>query len=259
MSIPEWVVFHVPHNSTDIPDGVRNQFIITDDELDDEIIKMTDHLTYKIFVSEHDQDKCVRADVSRLVVDVERFEDDALEVMSSRGMGAIYNVTSNLKPLRLAISDVERTMLIEKYYTLHHQKLESIVEDILNKYNRCLVIDCHSFPSCALPYEIFDNEAIRPAICIGTDDYHTEKTLKSIFMDEFSKSGWDVNINTPFSGALVPKSRYQRDKRVSAIMIEINRKLYIDELTGLPNGNIEEFSKKIQNICMTAVEIYSNQ
>jgi hypothetical protein len=43
-----------------------------------------------------------------------------------------------------------------------------------------------------------------------------------------------VAVDTPFSGALVPARHYRRDPRVQSVMVEVNRRLYLDEATGLP-------------------------
>jgi hypothetical protein len=48
---PPWVIFHVPHDSTLVPSEVRRQITLTDGELDEELIKMTDHLTLLLFAS----------------------------------------------------------------------------------------------------------------------------------------------------------------------------------------------------------------
>ena len=86
---PPWVIFHVPHDSTLIPLEVRHQITLPDGELDEELIKMTDHLTLLLFASGAPVDQVIRAPASRLVVDVERFADDRHEPMADRGMGAV--------------------------------------------------------------------------------------------------------------------------------------------------------------------------
>ena len=43
----------------------------------------------------------------------------------------------------------------------------------------------------------------------------------------FKKQGYEVEINSPFSGAIVPEKYYQCERRVISIMIEINRQLYM--------------------------------
>ena len=39
------------------------------------------------------------------------------------------------------------------------------------------------------------------------------------------KVGWSVEIDRPFSGAIVPMAFYRADDRISAVMIEVNRRL----------------------------------
>ena len=39
-TLPPWVVLHIPHDSTFIPASIRDQFTLSDTELDDEILKI---------------------------------------------------------------------------------------------------------------------------------------------------------------------------------------------------------------------------
>jgi N-formylglutamate deformylase len=253
-ALPDWVVLHVPHDSTFIPPEVRDQFILSDTELSEEICRMTDHLTKALFTGETSESNIVSSNVSRLVVDVERFSDDSKETMAALGMGAIYRATSSLKPLRRDLLEVEKLALMEKWYYPHHQKLEDIVTSSLEKHGKCLVIDCHSFPSEALPYEQFKSSQTRPDICIGTDTFHTNEMITNAFVKAFREKGWSVEINKPFAGALVPASRYRKDARVKAVMIEINRKLYLDEKSGISNGHFRKISSLIRTSCYEALQ-----
>jgi len=250
---PPWVIFHVPHDSTLVPSEVRHQITLTDDELDEELIKMTDHLTLLLFASDAPAAQIIRAPCSRLVVDVERFADDRDEPMAVRGMGAVYTVTSSLKPLRRALLDGERDALMLAYYRPHHDRLEAAVSAAIDLHGRCLVIDCHSFPNLALPYEFADPAVARPDICIGTDVFHTSDELATSFVAAFQREGWSVCLNQPFAGALVPESRYGQDRRVSAVMVEINRQLYVRESDATPLPTFATVADRVRNCCMAAI------
>jgi len=93
------------------------------------------------------------------------------------------------------------------------------------------MIDGHSFPSAPLPYE-FDQSPDRPEICIGSDDFHSPVGLVDAAVSLFEQAGFRVAVNRPFSGALVPGRFYRTDRRVMAIMTEINRALYMNEASG---------------------------
>jgi N-formylglutamate deformylase len=54
----------------------------------------------------------------------------------------------------------------------HHLALSRAVEDELNAQGLSLIVDCHSFPSTPLPYEM-DQDPSRPDICIGVDHFHS--------------------------------------------------------------------------------------
>ena len=87
-----------------------------------------------------------------------------------------------------------------------------------------LIIDAHSFPSVPLPYEL-NQSPQRPDICIGADPDRTPSWLAWECERQFKACGWSVELNRPFSGALVPAAFYQREPRVVSVMIEVNRAL----------------------------------
>lgn len=250
---PPWVVLHIPHDSVFIPEDVRSSFLLYDIELEAELRRMTDHFTYELFAGRRGSAAVIRAPVSRLVVDVERFADDAEEPMAARGMGVLYEVTSILTPLRDRAPPAEREALLRAWYHPHHDALEAAVATAVEKYGQCLIIDCHSFPSIALPYERAGPATVRPDICIGADDFHTSAALAEAFVTAFSLDGRTVRVNDPFSGALVPRSRYRRDTRVTAVMVEVNRGLYLNEADASPLPDFAGTAAWIQDCCQSAL------
>lgn len=253
--VPAFVIFHVPHDSTVIPAYVRQQFILGDEELAAELVRMTDHLTLELLAAGVPAHQMVRAKVSRLVLDVERFEDDRLEPMSAQGMGIVYERTSAGLDLRRPITSSERQALLDAWYHPHHERLGSVTQKILDEHGRALLIDSHSFPSKPLPYE-FDQRTDRPEICIGTDAFHTPKSLEVAFIDAFRNGGFDVRLNAPFSGALVPMRYYRTDGRVSAVMVEVNRALYLDESSGRRNSDFDAVGKEIRRCIQKAIHAW---
>jgi N-formylglutamate amidohydrolase len=218
-----------------------------------ELIKMTDSYTDELFTPDSVLMQSVVFPVSRLVLDPERFLDDNQEVMAKLGMGVIYTQTAGGQKLRYQPADKERDDLIDSYYRPHHQKLENCVSDFLQKFGRCLIVDCHSFPSVALPYEL-DQSEDRPDICIGADDFHSPKWLVDKIRNEFEKFDYSTAINKPFSGTIVPMRYYRKDKAVLSVMIEVNRKLYMDESSG---GKISGFNSIKRHLSMVVSKIHS--
>ena len=192
---------------------------------------MTDHHTDELFGGDLPLTMSVVYPVSRLVLDPERFLDDSVEPMAKLGMGTVYTRTSDGLVLRELPSKSERADLIRRFYEPHHSALEQAVRSALLYWGSCLILDCHSFSSTPLPYEL-DKAPDRPDICIGTDPFHTPRWLISAAVRIFRQHGLRVLVNQPFSGTLVPAAFYRKEPSVRSIMIEVNRALYMDEVSG---------------------------
>ena len=212
------MILHIPHASTNTLDYEINNKCR-------ELLRMTDHFTDELY--QNASAKKVIFKLSRLICDVERFSDDTQESMSKFGMGVCYTKDTQGKTLR-HVSKKDRSEILDKYYLPHHKTLESAVDMELEKKGSALVIDCHSFPN--EPY-YFNSDAgkVRPDICIGTDSFHTPKKLLERVKSYFLSKGYHVSVDAPYSGSMVPLKHYKKEKNVHSIMIEVNRKLYMDE------------------------------
>ena len=223
------VLVHVPHSATYIPNEELQYFITSD--LKRELLLMTDHHCDDLFTSECEM---ICFPISRLVCDPERFRNDENEIMAQLGMSAVYTSCSDGSELK-QVPMQHKEEILTKYYDKHHQILEDATEKILELHDKCLIIDGHSFHNMPLPYEINQNRN-RPDICIGMDDFHTPERIKNLIYDFFIDKGYTVAFNQPFAGSLVPMRYFRQDKRVMSVMIEINRRLYMNDNGGKLKG-----------------------
>ena len=219
-------IIHIPHASRYIPADVRGLICLDDESLDAELNRLTDHYTDELFTIDHDAVTVHRYPVSRYVADPERFSDDDDEPMSRRGQGAVYVSTVDGEMLRDGEDSAHREHLLNQYYWPHHARLDEITARALAAHGRALIIDAHSFPGKPLKVDL-DQALKRPDICIGTVAGHTPNDLVRLLLDEFTESGLSVSIDRPYAGSIVPMHYFGKDYRVSSVMIELNRRLYL--------------------------------
>lgn len=226
------LIRHIPHSSQLIPTDFRDQYLITQDQLDFEILRLTDWFTDDLFADEDTVELIFP--VSRLVCDPERFLDDTEEPAATVGMGVFYTHGAEGQLIRSPDAQL-RHKLIERFYTPHHQKLTEMVSENLSTFGRCLVLDCHSFPHDPLPTDKQDSGK-RPDICLGFDRYHCPERLVVEIEQALSNEGFNVSVNTPYSGSMIPFDYFLKNKAVWGLMVELNRKIYMNEANGTKLG-----------------------
>ncbi len=233
------VLLHVPHSSTAVPDAVRDGLLLDDADLASELAAMTDadtdviaeaaagtaRLRPWLFVNR----------LSRLVVDPERFPDDR-EEMNALGMGAVYERTSKLGVLRQPTA-LERQALIDAYFTPYARALADLVRRRLASIGAVSIVDVHSYPALALPYELHGNGP-RPDICIGTDLFHTPASLATAAGEAMRAALSDATIeqDSPFSGSYVPDDQYRVNNRVRSVMLECRRDVVASRQPAIASG-----------------------
>ena len=237
----EHYLIHLPHAGTKIPAEYLSDYYLDEEELESNIFEYADLYTDELFGTLYKKFGGVKNENSRLFVDPERFGDDDAEAMQQKfQLGWFYeNAILTKKPLR----STKNKTKIRKYFDEHHELLNAKTQEKLDKYDKCTVIDCHSFSNRR--YWFHDNIEL-PDICIGFEDMHIDTTLvekiKTIF------KGYDIGINTPYQGSLVPTNYWQKDKRVKSVMIEINKKLYLKDNHLSKNSNFSKIQSMIEEI-----------
>ncbi|MFI0019343.1 MULTISPECIES: N-formylglutamate amidohydrolase [Streptomyces griseus group] len=228
------VLLHVPHGSRHLPQQVRAGITLNDTALERELDHITDAHTAELAAA------AARAapstpwrfvnNLSRLVVDPERFPDEREEMLAV-GMGAVYTHTTHREPLRPPETDPGP--LLESYFHPYAEAMTAAVDARLAATGRAVIIDVHSYPSAPLPYELHGTGP-RPAVCLGTDPFHTPPGLLAAAEKAFGgRVGHDgIGHDTPFAGTYVPLRHYGTNRRVSALMIEIRRDTYMSEPGG---------------------------
>ena len=238
------MILHIPHASTHIPERFLDQYVISSEELSRMNLRLCDHFTDELF--QHGSSSRIVFGYSRVLVDVERFRDDNLESAASMGFGKFYSRSYDGRPLRRDLFEHETSELL-RLYDSHHESFESEVARELDESGACLIVDCHSFPEVNPPW-LEPATTEQPDFCIGTDEYHTPPRLASACGEAIEQLGFSVRYNDPFSGSIVPLKFYQADKRVSSVMIEVNRALYMDEATGEKSQDFDEVQASISSL-----------
>lgn len=100
---------------------------------------------------------------------------------------------------------------------------------MLDKYNKCIIIDLHSF-SNEMIYRLFGYENL-PDICIGVEEDYYSEEIKNYLIEYFKRLGYSVEINYPYSGSIVPNKYYgKKNTGIISIMIEVNKNIYLEDI-----------------------------
>ncbi|WP_299826020.1 N-formylglutamate amidohydrolase [uncultured Pontibacter sp.] len=217
------IILHIPHSSTTIP--LTDGYTHNSETIDREVNLLTDWFTDELFA--HENAIRIVSPFSRVFCDVERFPDDADEVMAQYGMGMLYTKTDDGLELR-NVNAMLRERIKRDFYDHHHAAFLKAVDEALAANGEVLILDCHSYRDVPFNRDLIKKQP-RPDFNIGTDAYHTTDNLRQFSLEFFSSSGYSILDNDPYAGAITPLKYYQEDKRVKSIMLEINRKLYMQQ------------------------------
>ena len=230
------LLLHVPHSSTSFP--VESKVCFND--LDDEERLLIDYYTDNLFVPEQEANNICHMifPYCRLYCDVERLINDPLE---KDGLGISY---SRWVPCQDRHGDVLRSYSVKsEAFALYADYHSDISKKLVGMIGSTLLVDCHSFS--ALP-NLLNSNPPDIDICIGYNDDETcpSNVVIGNIVQYFMSKGYKVGINEPFSNS----KTFNVPVTYHSIMIEVNKRLYMDEHTLEKTEGFEKLTRIIQSL-----------
>lgn len=172
---------------------------------------------------------------------------DLKRVDEAHGTGLIrrfcsYTMPQPIYDRKLTLSEVFNRL--NGYYHPYHKKLTQMLHITHQKMGGYVYLSCHSLPSKFRdggdnPYDIY----------LGTQDGQScDPNILSALKEQFERKGYKVAINKFFKGGHNIKTYGDPSANQHAILVEINRKLYVDENTLRPNKNFEKLQSDLKDI-----------
>jgi N-formylglutamate amidohydrolase len=162
------------------------------------------------------------------------------------GLGTVARIVADGEEIyadRLSLESVlER---IEQLYFPFHAELSRLVGATRDSFGYAVLIDCHSMPSSAMA----PGGAQRPDIVIG-DRFgaSADPRLTLLIRDEFQDRGFKVQLNRPYAGGYITEHHGRPAHGTHAIQLEINRGLYMNELTFKQNSGYAALESALADI-----------
>ena len=185
-------------------------------------------------------------------IDPELVDDHALggsSIRSRAGYGVVPSRVGEGAPIydgMLSAAAVEERL--RRFFHPFHNRLEKLAEDRIRRFGEVILFDCHS-----MPHRIASNgptaRSAPPDVILG-DRFGQAASAELMEFTEsaFAARGLSVARNTPFPGAYISKRHGRPELGRHAIQIEIDRSLYMDEVTLRPNGNFATLKKLLRSV-----------
>ena len=171
------------------------------------------------------------------------------------GLGVIARIVGDrqeIYPGQLAPSEALRRL--EQLYHPYHEALAGLIEETVDRFGTCVLVDCHSMPSGAVKTNASE---IRSDVILG-DRFGTScaSALADSFARQMRRNGLAPGLNRPYAGGYITE-HYGRPPIVHALQIEINRALYMDEASYTLAPSFASLQRTLTTVTAAVIEDFS--
>jgi N-formylglutamate deformylase len=155
------------------------------------------------------------------------------------GLGLVWRKIKAGTPVyarKLTVEEVWRR--IETCYLPYHAELQRLTDRAYARWGCVYHVNCHSMPAVGDRETSADGASVRPDFAIGDRDGTTAEPALTAFVVDFLRGlGYDARANDPYKGVEIVRRHGRPAENRHSIQIEVNRRLYMDEDTRLPNAS----------------------
>jgi N-formylglutamate amidohydrolase len=248
------VLVEVPHAGLIIPDALRDEILASRETLQRDADLHVDEL-YRL--APNAGAALLTARLSRYVVDLNRAPDD-VDLEPSHGFsglrgaqprGVVWRVTTEGRPvLRRALDSRAVQQRLRLYHEPYHVRLRQELAAIRQRFGFAILVAGHSMPSSVRrnAREIERRADVVPGT-LGRSSAGSE--VIELVDQHFREAGLTVRHDEPYRGGFTTAHYGRPAEGLHAIQIELNRALYMDELTCAPKpGEFERLQELLENL-----------
>jgi N-formylglutamate deformylase len=222
------IVVSVPHCGTAFPSELKDAYdqalITSPDDTDWFVDRLYDFVPALGITM-------ISAVYSRWVIDLNR--DPASKPLYNDGriITALCPVTTFLnEPLykdnrnEVHQSEVERRL--KEYYQPYHQKIQSLLDNLINKFGHVLLWDCHSIRQVV---PTIQSEKFPDLILGDADGTSASLSLINSTLKNLGASTYSLNHNHPFKGGTITRNFGRPSENQHALQLEMTKVNYMND------------------------------
>lgn len=166
------------------------------------------------------------------------------------GKGLVWRMMDDGTPIyarKLALDEIRHR--INECWKPYHERLASAMDATHAACGQVWHINCHSMPSVAAQFATDKPGLVHPDFVLGDRDGETAAPEFREFVAAFlTERGYSVSVNDPYKGVEIVKRCGDPANGRHSLQVEINRKLYMDEITLRPNAGFEKLRKDLADL-----------
>lgn len=167
------------------------------------------------------------------------------------GLGTVPRIVGDRQPIyrhKLSVDDALNR--VDTLYKPYHTALRRSLAHTHVRFGASALIDCHSMPSLIRTA----NGTVSTDFVIG-DRFGSScaPVIAQTIVETLTSLGFRVARNKPYAGGFITEHYGRPDKGIHAVQIEINRGLYMNERTLVPNAG---FNMVIDALCEVMDQLF---
>jgi N-formylglutamate amidohydrolase len=213
----------------------------------------------------------IRARLARAYIDLNRdpweldpamFEDELPEFAQSRsarvaaGLGTIARVAGEGRPIYARkLTFAEAKARIDLAHRPYHDALDRLLATARATHGVAILVDWHSMPAAAARGQ--RGRGGGPCDIVLGDRFGAacSPKLTGLVERELESMGYRVARNAPYAGGYTTEHYGRPARRTHALQIEINRALYMNEITREPTEGLERLTADAERLTRALADL----
>lgn len=166
------------------------------------------------------------------------------------GKGLVWRCTDEGQPIyqrRLGVAEVQAR--IERCWRPYHAAVARAIDAAHARHGHSLHLNCHSMPAVAASHATDFPGLVHADFVVGTRDHRSASpALAQWIVEHLAALGYQVSLNHPYKGVELVRRHSDPARQRHSVQLEINRRLYMDELTLAPHAGFAPLQAHLQGL-----------